>query len=77
MRADAIKDVARVPTYKEVNPTQLQALLLVCPTSEDEQLLNQNKEMRNERLDGCVYDGAGRFTETSRQDSMCVIGQSI
>ena len=48
MSADAIKDVVRVPTYKEVDPTQLQALLLVCPTPEEEQLLNQNKEMRNE-----------------------------
>ncbi len=48
MSADAIKDVVRVPTYKEVDPTQLQALLLVCPTPEEEQLLNQNKNMKDE-----------------------------
>jgi len=48
MSADTIKDMVRVPTYKEADPGNLQALLLVCPTPEEEQLLNQNANMKDE-----------------------------
>lgn len=48
MSAENIKDVVRVPTYKELEPATLQALLLVCPTPEEEMLLGQNANMRNE-----------------------------
>lgn len=48
MSSDQIKDVVRVPTYKEADPAALQALLLVCPTPEEEQLLNQNQNIKNE-----------------------------
>lgn len=48
MSPDAIKDIVRVPTYKETETAALQALLLVCPTPEEEQLLNQNQNIRNE-----------------------------
>ncbi|KAI0559771.1 dishevelled associated activator of morphogenesis [Gracilaria domingensis] len=48
MSADAIKDVVRVPTYKEMEAGTLQALLLVCPTQEEEMLLAQNANIRAE-----------------------------
>lgn len=48
MSPDAIKDIVRVPTYKETETSALQALLLVCPTPEEEQLLNQNQNIRHE-----------------------------
>ncbi|CAN8071723.1 unnamed protein product [Agarophyton chilense] len=42
MTAEQIKDVVRVPTYKEMESGRLQALLMICPTQEEEQLLLQN-----------------------------------
>lgn len=48
MSAEDIKDVVRVPTYKQLEPGTLQALLLVCPTQEEEMLLAQNANIRNE-----------------------------
>lgn len=48
MTAEEIKDVVRVPTYKELESGTLQALLLVCPTPEEEQLLIQNLNLRDE-----------------------------
>lgn len=58
MSAEAIKDVVRVPTYKEMEPGTLQALLLVCPTPEEEQLLLQNIKIRDEvdRTDAFMMD---------------------
>lgn len=48
MSAEDIKDVVRVPTYKQLEAGTLQALLLVCPTQEEEMLLVQNANIRNE-----------------------------
>jgi len=48
MSADTIKDMVRVPTFKEVYPAQLQALLLVCTTLEEKQPLNQNANTKDE-----------------------------
>lgn len=48
MTADQIKDVVRVPTYKELDASSLQALLMICPTPEEEQLLNQNQNIIDE-----------------------------
>jgi diaphanous 1 len=48
MSSNAIKDVVRVPTYKELDPQSLQALLLVCPTPEEEQLLVQNFNIKDQ-----------------------------
>lgn len=48
MSSDEIKDVVRRPTYKELDGEVLQALLLVCPTVEEEQLLAQNDNIRAE-----------------------------
>lgn len=48
MSAEDIKDVVRRPTYKELDGEVLQALLLVCPTVEEEQLLAQNANIRAE-----------------------------
>lgn len=58
MSADAIKDVVRVPTYKEMDASTLQALLLVCPTPEEEMLLTQNNSIRAEvdRTDAFMMD---------------------
>lgn len=58
MSAEHIKDVVRVPTYKELEPATLQALLLVCPTAEEEALLAQNEKIRGEvdRTDAFMFD---------------------
>jgi Formin Homology 2 Domain len=48
MSSDHVKDVVRVPTYKELEANQLQALLLVCPTPEEEQLLVQNFNIKDQ-----------------------------
>lgn len=58
MSADNIKDVVRVPTYKDMEAGTLQALLLVCPTQEEEMLLVQNANIRNEvdRTDAFMMD---------------------
>ena len=48
MTADDIKDIIRVPTYKERETGSLQALLLVCPTAEEEQLLLQNQNLKDQ-----------------------------
>jgi hypothetical protein len=48
MSSDDVKDVVRVPTYKELEAHQLQALLLVCPTPEEEQLLTQNLNIKDQ-----------------------------
>lgn len=58
MSADDIKDVIRVPTYKELDANTLQALQIVCPTSEEEQLLNQNQNLRDQvdRTDAFMMD---------------------
>lgn len=58
MSADDIKDVVRAPTYKQMEPGTLQALLLVCPTQEEEMLLVQNANIRNEvdRTDAFMMD---------------------
>ncbi|PXF47668.1 Formin-like protein 13 [Gracilariopsis chorda] len=48
MTTDQIKDVVRVPTYKELEASNLQALLMICPTPEEEQLLNQNQNIIDE-----------------------------
>lgn len=58
MSAEDIKDVVRRPTYKDMEAQTLQALLLVCPTLEEEQLLAQNANIRNEvdRTDAFMMD---------------------
>lgn len=58
MSAEEIKDVVRRPTYKELEASTLQALLLVCPTQEEEQLLSQNANIRGEvdRTDAFMMD---------------------
>lgn len=58
MSADDIKDVVRRPTYKELEAATLQALLLVCPTQEEEMLLAQNANIRGEvdRTDAFMMD---------------------
>lgn len=58
MSADDIKNVVRVPTYKELEAGTLQALLLVCPTPEEEALLKQNANIREEvdRTDAFMMD---------------------
>lgn len=58
MSAEDIKDVVRRPTYKELEPSTLQALLLVCPTQEEEMLLAQNANIRGEvdRTDAFMMD---------------------
>lgn len=48
MSADEIKNVVRVPTYKEMEAQTLQALLVICPTPEEEMLLAQNANIRGE-----------------------------
>lgn len=48
MSSSDIKNVVRVPTYKELDPQTLQALLLVCPTPEEEQLLVQNFNIKDQ-----------------------------
>lgn len=48
MSSDEIKDVIRKPTYKELDAGSMQALLLVCPTAEEEQLLNQNINIKDQ-----------------------------
>lgn len=48
MSSNNVKDVVRVPTYKNLDPQQLQALLLVCPTPEEEQLLVQNFNIKDQ-----------------------------
>lgn len=48
MTPDEIKDVIRVPTYKDLDSASLQALLLVCPTAEEEQLLVQNNNIKDQ-----------------------------
>lgn len=48
MSSDSIKDVVRVPTYKELDAQTLQGLLLVCPTPEEEQLLVQNFNIKDQ-----------------------------
>lgn len=48
MSPDEIKDVIRIPTYKELESANLQALLVVCPTAEEEQLLVQNANMKDQ-----------------------------
>lgn len=58
MSAEDIKNVVRVPTYKEMEAGTLQALLLVCPTGEEESLLKQNENIRAEvdRTDAFMMD---------------------
>lgn len=58
MTPDAIKDVIRIPTYKELDSANLQALLLVCPTGEEEQLLVQNVAIKDQvdRTDGFMME---------------------
>lgn len=58
MSAEDIKDVIRRPTYKDMDPATLQALLLVCPTQEEEMLLAQNANIREEvdRTDAFMMD---------------------
>lgn len=58
MSAEEIKNVVRVPTYKELEAGTLQALLLVCPTPEEESLLIQNANIRGEvdRTDAFMMD---------------------
>ena len=58
MSAEDIKDVVRVPTYKELEAGTLQALLLVCPTQEEEMLLANNQNIRAEvdRTDAFMMD---------------------
>eukprot|EP00173_Palmaria_palmata_P003091 Plantae.Rhodophyta-Palmaria_palmata.ctg3219.p1 GENE.Plantae.Rhodophyta-Palmaria_palmata.ctg3219~~Plantae.Rhodophyta-Palmaria_palmata.ctg3219.p1 ORF type:complete len:400 (+),score=87.03 Plantae.Rhodophyta-Palmaria_palmata.ctg3219:46-1200(+) len=58
MSSAAIMDVVRVPTYKELEPQALQALLLVCPTPEEEQLLVQNFNIKDQvdRTDSFMMD---------------------
>ncbi len=48
MGPDAIKDVVRQATYKEMEPTTLQGLLLVCPTAEEEELLRNNANIKDQ-----------------------------
>eukprot|EP00170_Pyropia_yezoensis_P003687 contig_15488_g3698 len=48
MASEEVKDVVRVPTYKDLDAGTLQALLLVCPTPEEEELLNKNLEMKDQ-----------------------------
>lgn len=48
MSPDQIKDVIRAATYKEMEPATLQALLLVCPTGEEEELLRNNLEIKGQ-----------------------------
>jgi hypothetical protein len=48
MSPDKIKDIVRVPTYKEMEVGTLQAVLIVCPTAEEEQLLIQNENIRDQ-----------------------------
>jgi len=48
MSSDDIKDVIRVPTYKDLEAGTLQALLLICPTPEEEQLLAQNVGIKDQ-----------------------------
>jgi diaphanous 1 len=48
MSSSNIKDVVRVPTYKELDAQTLQGLLLVCPTPEEEQLLVQNFNIKDQ-----------------------------
>lgn len=58
MSADEIKDVVRKATYKELDAASLQALLLVCPTAEEEQLLVQNANIKDQvdRTDAFMMD---------------------
>lgn len=48
MSSDDIKDVIRMPTYKDLEAGTLQALLLICPTPEEEQLLGQNAGIKDQ-----------------------------
>lgn len=48
MTSADIKDVIRVPTYKDLDQSSLQALLLICPTPEEEELLNQNANIKDQ-----------------------------
>lgn len=48
MSAEDIKDVIRVPTYKSLDAGTLQALLLICPSMEEEQLLLQNLNIKDQ-----------------------------
>lgn len=48
MSSDDIKDVIRIPTYKDLEAGTLQALLLICPTPEEEQLLAQNVGIKDQ-----------------------------
>lgn len=58
MSANEIKDVVRKAAYKEMEAASLQALLLVCPTAEEEQLLLQNMNIRDQvdRTDAFMMD---------------------
>lgn len=48
MSANEIKDVVRKAAYKNMEAASLQALLLVCPTPEEEQLLLQNANIKDQ-----------------------------
>jgi hypothetical protein len=48
MTPDNIKDIIRVPTYKNLEVNTLQAVLLVCPNAEEEQLLIANENIRDQ-----------------------------
>lgn len=48
MTPDDIKDIVRVPTYKELGAETLQGVLNVCPNAEEEQLLQQNGNIRDQ-----------------------------
>lgn len=58
MSAEQIKDVILVPTYKDMEAASLQAILVVCPTPEEEQLLLQNLNIRDQvdRTDAFMMD---------------------
>lgn len=58
MSAEEIKDVVRKAAYKDMEAASLQALLLVCPTPEEEQLLIQNANIKDQvdRTDAFMMD---------------------
>lgn len=48
MTEEEIKDVIRQIQYRDMDPSRLQGLLLVCPTPEEEELLRGNENIRDQ-----------------------------
>ena len=55
MSSDAIKGVARAPTFKSLEPQTLSALLLICPDLEEEQLLQKSLELKGKADGGDAF----------------------